>query len=97
MPASWDDLRLTQAAEVAAEHGCASAVDVESLAAEVRRLAAHAALLQFCLDQARIVLAHFADNLPELDDRKLAFGALVASDMDDPERMAAAARKALEG
>lgn len=36
--ARWNDLRLTQAAEVAAEHGCASAVDVESLVAEVRRL-----------------------------------------------------------
>lgn len=34
----WDELRLKQAAEVAAEHGCASAVDVESLVGEVRRL-----------------------------------------------------------
>lgn len=93
----WTDTRLTQAAEAAAEHGCASAVDVESLVAEVRRLTAHAELLQFCLTQARIVLAHFADNLPDLENRKLAFGALVASDMDDPERMAAEARKALGG
>lgn len=38
MPYPWTDLRLTQAAEVAAEHGCASAVDVESLVTEVRRL-----------------------------------------------------------
>lgn len=37
MTIPWDDLRLTQAADVAAEHGCASAVDVESLVVEVRR------------------------------------------------------------
>ena len=91
----WTDRRLAQAAEAAAEHGCASAVDVESLVAEVRRLLARADELQFCLGQARIVLSHFADNLPDLENRKLAFGALVASDMDDPERMAAVARKAL--
>lgn len=42
----WTDLRLTQAAEVAAEHGCACAVDVESLVEEVRRLRAETLLLQ---------------------------------------------------
>ena len=39
-PYPWTEIRLTQAAAAAAEHGCASAVDVESLVAEVRRLRA---------------------------------------------------------
>lgn len=36
-PCLWTETRLRQAAEAAAEHGCASAVDVESLVAECRR------------------------------------------------------------
>lgn len=68
----WTDLRLTQAAAVAAEHGCACAVDVESLVAEVR-------MLRFCLDQARIVLEHFKTELPDPDHRRLAEGAMIAS------------------
>jgi hypothetical protein len=38
MPYPWTETRLTQTAAVAAEHGCASAVDVESLVVECRRL-----------------------------------------------------------
>lgn len=92
---AWDESRLSAVERTAAQCPDACSADALSLVAEVRRLTAHAELLQFCLDQARIILSHFADNLPDLENRKLAFGALVASDMDDPERMAAAARKAL--
>jgi hypothetical protein len=43
MPYPRTETRLTQATAVAAEHECASAVDVESLCQEVRRLRDEAA------------------------------------------------------
>lgn len=68
----WIEPRLTQAAEAAAEHGCACAVDVESLVQEVR-------MLRFCLGQARIVLEHFRTELPDPGHRRIAEGGLIAS------------------
>jgi hypothetical protein len=38
--------------------------------------------LEFCLDQARIVLNHFQVSLTAPDERRLAQGAMIASDME---------------
>lgn len=54
---------------------------LNELAEEHERLQARAEVLQSCLTQARIVLEHLAQNLPNQGDRRLAHGAMVASDM----------------
>ncbi len=52
MPLLWDDLRLVQAAEAAAESGCdcAGCVDVVALVQEVRRLRAENGRLRKALE-----------------------------------------------
>jgi hypothetical protein len=39
----------------------------------------HIELLEFCLDQARIVLEHFRTELLDPEDRRIAEGAMIAS------------------
>ena len=52
----------------------------DELNAEVERLQAHAELLDFCLSQERNVLNHFARVLPDPEHRRIAQGALIASE-----------------
>lgn len=79
---TWGELRLKQAAEVAAEHGCASAVDVESLVAEVEKLQAQVDNLQNCLQHARTVLEFFSKTLPDQEHRRWAHGGLIGSEIN---------------
>ncbi len=51
----------------------------DAVETENERLRAHGELLEFCLDQARIVLEHFKKELPDPEHRRLAEGALIAS------------------
>ena len=48
---------------------------------EITRLRAHIELLEFCLTQAHIVLAHFETTSPDPEQQRLAHGALLASAM----------------
>ncbi len=57
-------------------------VEVDGQREQLETLQAHAEELQFCLTQARIVLKHLRASAVDPGDRRLAEGAMIASDMD---------------
>jgi hypothetical protein len=70
--ASWRELQQAWGNTESGAHAHGWASGYTAGAAEVE-------MLQFCLDQARIVLEHFKAELPDPEHRRLAEGALIAS------------------